>query len=862
MSNTLDRKLLENAESSINDVKALLENVLAEPKVLMGFIADNIQEMIERGESLEAVQAYMKYRASDEYKEGIRNFTYHSVFGYFEVFDAFFCGIGWVPPDTYIPRERPWYIAAVEANGQISMSSVYYDADFDVPVIGYSRSLIDSYGNSLGVVTIDVPISFISEFLFGTITENSYGVIVDEQSIVVAHPSDDFIGEFLIENSPGMLQLMLEINEEQNQRISQTTFTNYIGIESILFSSMTSNGWYVNFVVPVAEYYKELYDMMLFISILGFVMALILSALLISLERARVKSDIKSRQKSNFLAIMSHEIRTPMNSIIGFSELALDNEDASPKTKHYLSSIADNAKWLLNIINDILDSSKIESGKIALEHIPYDLNNVISQCQSALLPKAVEKGIELRCTVEPVEGKLLVGDPVRMRQVIMNLLSNAIKFTDSGSVILIVSVKKQNAGHATLYFEFKDTGIGMDSTQLDRIFEPFMQADDSVTRKFGGTGLGLAITKNILEIMGSFLIVESTPGEGSTFSFEMTFDLLDADKNDQHTRVSYGKVDRPNFTGNVLVCEDNALNQQVICEHLNRIGLNTVVAYNGVEGVNLVTRHMQQGTDKAKHKPFDLIFMDIHMPVMDGLEAATKILEMGVETPIVALTANVMSVDLELYKASGIHDYLGKPFTTQDLWKCLLKYFSVISYTAVAEQAHNEEEEKSLNRLRIHFARSNQDVLDRVDKAINDNDIKLAHRLIHTLKSNAGQIGEKKLQSTSKAVEESLAENNIPLAKSQLGILKIELIEVLNNLAPHLIEEEEKNKNKTKITDNDKVHSILTELESMLIDRNPECMKMLDELYSIQGAENLALYVDDLEYVKAIEELNRLKAEL
>jgi len=390
------------------------------------------------------------------------------------------------------------------------------------------------------------------------------------------------------------------------------------------------------------------------------------------MRQARDAAETANKSKSIFLANISHEIRTPMNSIVGFSELALDDQISS-STEEYLGNITENAKWLLNIINDLLDSSKIEAGKMELEKIPFNLQDVISQCQSTVLPRTVKNDIALHCFSEPLNTKMLLGDPIKLRQALMNLLSNAVKFTRSGTVILTTSVKKATEKCVTLNFEVKDSGIGMNQEQLSNIFEPFMQADGSVTRKYGGTGLGLSITKNIIELMGGALTVESLPGVGSKFSFDLTFEFIDVDDQLRTKKMVLKDIEKPNFNAEVLVCEDNYLNQKLICEHLSRVGISTDVANNGKEGVEAVTERIRKG-----QKPYDLIFMDICMPVMDGLEATSIILKLSNETPIIALTANVMDSDLDIYKSKGMTNCIGKPFTSQELWKCLLKYIPVV----------------------------------------------------------------------------------------------------------------------------------------------------------------------------------------
>ncbi|MCL2638707.1 MAG: ATP-binding protein [Oscillospiraceae bacterium] len=567
---------------------------------------------------------------------------------------------------------------------------------------------------------------------------------------------------------------------------------------------------------------------------------------------ARDVAENASRSKSIFLANMSHEIRTPMNSIVGFSELALD-ESISEKAKQYLKNISDNAQWLLNIINDILDSAKIESGKIFIENIAFDLHDVVEQCQLAILSRAEEKGVTLYCYVEPFEGKQLLGDPVRLRQIFTNLLSNAVKFTNEGIVKLLISVVESDDDFATIKFEIKDNGIGMSTEQIARIFEPFMQADDTVTRRFGGTGLGLTITKSIIELMGGVLSVESTPGVGSSFKFELTFGLIEADTENPAQKNMLTGIEKPNFIGEILICEDNAMNQQVICEHLERVGLKTVIANDGKKGVDIITERMQKG-----EKQFDLIFMDIHMPVMDGLEAAAKIKELAVETPIVALTANIMTHDLKLYERSGMADYLGKPFTSQELWQCLVKYFEVISVTAIDKNQQAAIEELLLKQARINFAKSNQETFAQIKQAADSGDTKTAHRLTHTLKSNAGQIRKNSLQKIAGEIENALSDNQGAISEQQLSTLEAELKSTLAELAP--LFEEFNSKTVIETADKEKIQEIIEKLEPLLISKNPDCEDMLDEVRMIPGSEKLAEYIDSFSFKQAQEELLKLKA--
>jgi signal transduction histidine kinase/CheY-like chemotaxis protein len=578
------------------------------------------------------------------------------------------------------------------------------------------------------------------------------------------------------------------------------------------------------------------------------------------LEEALEKAQAASHAKSAFLANMSHEIRTPLNSIMGFSELAMDGE-VPLKTKNYLNKIFENAEGLLQIINDILDISKVESGRMELEKTPFDMHELFASCRSLIMPKAVEKGIVLRFYVQPSIGKMPLGDPTRLRQVLVNLLSNAVKFTNIGIVELFTEIKDQSDNTVTMFFEIRDSGIGMTGEQIKKIFDPFIQAESGTTRKYGGTGLGLAITKNFVELMGGELLVESTPGVGSKFSFTLVFDTVDISDDEKLEKIKiFDELDKPMFEGEVLLCEDNAMNQQVICEHLARVGLRTVVAENGKTGVETVQRRIKEG---KKH--FDLIFMDMHMPVMDGLEASTKILELETGIPIVAMTANIMSSDREIYKMSGMHDCVGKPFTSQELWRCLLKFLTPVNPGSARKNTlemdiQHEADMELQKRLQILFLENNQNKFKEIAEALDEGDIKLAHRLAHTLKGNAGQIGQAFLQQAAADVELRLKDGTNMVTSEQMFVLETELEAALAELSP--LNDEASHPAETvpvEPLDAQSAQELLVKLEPMLKMGSPDSLKLIDSLRRIPGSGEMIRQIENFDFEQAVVTLAGLK---
>jgi len=514
------------------------------------------------------------------------------------------------------------------------------------------------------------------------------------------------------------------------------------------------------------------------------------------IESLKDSAEVSSRIKSEFLANMSHEIRTPMNSIVGFSELALD-DNIPEKTRNYLISIQENSEWLLQIINDILDISKIESGKMELEYVPFNPRDLLNACRAVIMPKAIEKGLKLSFYTEPFIGRLPVGDPTKLRQIFINLLSNAIKFTDEGTVEFHTSVKNASSDSVVLYIEVNDTGIGMSQEQIKEIFNPFTQAESDTTRKYGGTGLGLSITKNLVDMMGSELNVVSSLGKGSKFSFELILKTVAVSEDERiEQQFMQSKINKPTFEGEVLVCEDNAMNRQVICEHLKRVGLKAVIAENGKIAVELVKIRMQrienydlkdesEISSDVPIKQFDLIFMDIHMPVMDGFEATIKINELGAGIPIIAMTASVILDESDLYEKSGMIGYLGKPFTSQELWHCLLRFFKPVGWNK--ESGQSASADKKLRQILIRkFLTNNINKYTEITEAINAGDISLAHRLVHTLKTNAALLDHNHLRQAAENVEINLnaAEDVNNVTMQQLQTLETELNLTIMDLTP------------------------------------------------------------------------------
>ena len=651
---TKDNIHLQGRVNAVQSAKELDGYILVRKNtvILAGHVVD---EMIREGRSNDEILDYLTAESLSIKKSIDKDYT--GLYGWIN--GEYLDGDGWVPEPDYVPTERPWYLETIADDGGITFVTPYIDAQTGAVLTTVSEKLSDG----VSVIALDVTLSRVQEITEENArqTPGCLGIVLDETGLVIAHSDRAELGKNYLEETD---TLGAALAEKLRSGDSGAFELSCQGQKYMVISEKIGGDWQSVSLINIRVFYRPLMIVMSLLILFTILEAIVFLTIIYnqSVKNLAVASaeaaENASRAKSRFLSRMSHEIRTPINAIIGLDSIALRDESISPHTRDELNKIGTSARHLLSIVNDILDMSRIESGRMELKEEIFSFRDFLEQICIIVDGQCEDKGLRFVCSREEGLEEYYVGDSLKLKQVLINVLGNSVKFTDApGTITLNVAQTACNDERATLRFEMTDTGIGMDKEFIPKLFEAFSQEDTGNTTRYGGSGLGMAITRSFVEMMGGTIRVESEKGFGSSFTVTVTVGrakenekAATAGKDAKSAEVLPDRL-------HLLIVEDQEMNAEVLADLLELENISSEWAENGKRGVEMFAE-----SEKGR---FDVILMDMRMPVMDGLTATREIRKLdrpdASTIPIIALSANAFEEDVRQCLEAGMNAHLSKP---------------------------------------------------------------------------------------------------------------------------------------------------------------------------------------------------------
>ena len=668
-------------------ITADLENYLDTAKSVLWLAADTVDHMVESGATDEEIVEYIT-RESERTEEQFDE-SYTGLYGVIN--GNYVDGVGWVPPVDYDPTTRDWYKTTTGAKGDVIIVSPYVDAQTGNVIISVGRALSDN-NNALA---LDLTLNNVQDIVEDiNINGYGYGFVVNNDGMVIAHKDKTQNGKNY-NDDPEHRALFQEVVANGKGNFS----TEIDGDRCTVFVDTVMDQWYLVIVTKDSDLYRDPMFLLIVSIIISLIVFILISvfyflgyrserkfftrmeamkeierkrdyeARILKLEKSA--ADSANKAKSDFLADMSHEIRTPINAILGMNEMIL-HESREDYTLDYASNIKSAGTTLLSIINTILDFSKIEDGRMRLVPVEFDTVEMINGLVNSISERAKEKNLDLRVEIDESVPSKLMGDDVRISQVIMNLLTNAVKYTERGYILFKIQKVGEADGRTNLLVSVKDTGIGIKKEDIDKLSISFERVDEKKNRHIEGTGLGISIVTKLLDMMNSELKIKSEYGVGSEFYFELPVEVVDATPIGTYDASSRGRAKTAESSigmsapkARVLLTDDNKMNRKVASNLLKLFGIKPDICGSGVDTIT-----------EMKKNEYEILFLDHMMPEMDGIETLKYLKEMDLvgNTRIIALTANAVVGAKEQYMEAGFDDYLSKPIDIPELEKMLRKY--------------------------------------------------------------------------------------------------------------------------------------------------------------------------------------------
>ena len=807
-------------------ISADLENYLDTAKSVLWLAADTVDHMVEKGATNEEIVEYITKESTNTEEQFDESYT--GIYGVIR--GEYVDGVGWVPPEDYDPTSRDWYKTTVAGNGDVIIVSPYVDAQTGNVIISVGRSLSDNRN----ALALDLTLNGVQDVVEDIqINGSGYGFVLNNDGMVIAHHDNSENGKNYSSDSK---------HEELYKMITETKKGNFVteidGEKCTVFVDQVMKQWYLVIVTKNSDLYHAPMSLLVVSIVITFIVFLLISIFYIIGYRSERKffvrleemkenerkkdyeakvlkleksaADSANKAKSNFLADMSHEIRTPINAILGMNEMIL-HESKESDTIDYATNIKNAGTTLLSIINTILDFSKIEDGKMSIVPAEFKTTDLINELVNSISERAKEKNLTLKLDIDENIPSGLLGDDVRISQVIMNLLTNAVKYTEEGYVMFRMENLGNVDGRNRILFSVKDTGIGIRREDIDKLSISFERVDEKKNRHIEGTGVGISIVTKLLDMMNSELQIKSEYGVGSEFFFELPIDVVDETpigKYDLNVKTPQKKVESHISImapkARVILTDDNEMNRKVAANLLKLFKIKPVLCSSGVETI-----------EKMKTGEFDVMFLDHMMPEMDGIETLKYLQEMSLvgDTKIIALTANAVVGAKEQYLRAGFDDYLSKPIDIPELETLLKKHLPEDIVEEKAGESPDGEKPanaslgsgalKKLEALGIsvedglNYCGGDEDFyleivndyvaaapekISELNKILQDENLKDYKILIHSVKSSSKTIGAMELFEKARDLELAASEEKLEYVRAHHEeVMKIyrELVEVL-----------------------------------------------------------------------------------